>query len=233
VPQRPHQPRPHARSGRRRQHQLRPGVLPRRRHHRRQVRHPLPAPVRAARHTRRRRTGAPTHPGAHRMTTTLPATTVHDARAATVSDLAAADRHQSRFDPALDHHALNALLNLYDDQGRLQLDAAREATRRYFLNHVNQNTVFFHSLKEKLTYLVNEGYYESQVLDAYPFDTVKALFKQAYAHRFRFTSFLGAFKFFTSYTLKTFDGKRYLERFEDRVVMVALTIGRGDATLAY
>jgi len=43
---------------------------------------------------------------------------------------------------------------------------------------------------------------------------------------------LGAFKYYTSYTLKTFDGKRYLERFEDRVVMVALTLAQGDTVLA-
>ena len=46
------------------------------------------------------------------------------------------------------------------------------------------------------------------------------------------STFLGAFKYYTSYTLKTFDGKRYLERFEDRVVMVALTLASGDTTLA-
>jgi ribonucleoside-diphosphate reductase alpha chain len=39
---------------------------------------------------------------------------------------------------------------------------------------------------------------------------------------------MGAFKFYTGYALKTFDGARYLERFEDRVVMVALTLGEGD-----
>jgi ribonucleoside-diphosphate reductase alpha chain len=32
--------------------------------------------------------------------------------------------------------------------------------------------------------------------------------------------------------LKTFDGKRYLERFEDRVVMVSLTLAAGDTGLA-
>ncbi|MEC8917341.1 MAG: class 1b ribonucleoside-diphosphate reductase subunit alpha [Pseudomonadota bacterium] len=132
----------------------------------------------------------------------------------------------------LDYHALNAMLNLYDADGHLQLDKDREAARQYFLQHVNQNTVFFHSLKEKLDYLVEEGYYEQQVLDQYDFGFVSSLFDQAYAAKFRFQSFLGAFKYYTSYTLKTFDGKRYLERFEDRVCMVALSLARGDETLA-
>ena len=135
-------------------------------------------------------------------------------------------------DPELDYHALNAQLNLYDAEGRIQFDADRKAARQYFLQHVNQNTVFFHDLEEKLAYLVDEGYYEAEVLQQYDFADVKALFKQAYAHKFRFPTFLGAFKYYTSYTLKTFDGKRYLERFEDRVTMVALYLARGDVALA-
>jgi ribonucleoside-diphosphate reductase alpha chain len=70
------------------------------------------------------------------------------------------------------------------------------------------------------------------VLDQYAFEDIKRLFKQAYAKKFRFQTFLGAFKYYTSYTLKTFDGKRYLERYEDRVCMVALTLAQGDIALA-
>ena len=55
---------------------------------------------------------------------------------------------------------------------------------------------------------------------------------RAYKKKFRFETFLGAFKFYTSYTLKTFDGKRYLERYEDRVCMVALHLARGNEQLA-
>ncbi|MBX4865246.1 class 1b ribonucleoside-diphosphate reductase subunit alpha [Rhizobium sophorae] len=132
----------------------------------------------------------------------------------------------------LDYHALNAMLNLYDDEGRIQLDKDRMAAKQYFLQHVNQNTVFFHNLREKLDYLVTEGYYEQEVLDQYSFNFVRDLFDQAYAKKFRFPTFLGAFKYYTNYTLKTFDGKRYLERYEDRICMVALALARGDETLA-
>lgn len=131
-----------------------------------------------------------------------------------------------------DYHALNAMLNLYGEDGRIQFDADRRAAREYFLQHVNQNTVFFHSLQEKLGYLVSEGYYEAEVLDGYSDDFIKSLFKRAYAVKFRFPTFVGAFKYYTSYTLKTFDGSRYLERFEDRVCMVALTLAEGKEQLA-
>lgn len=132
----------------------------------------------------------------------------------------------------LDYHELNAMLNLYGPDGRIQFEADHAAARQYFLQHVNQNTVFFHSLKEKLDYLIENEYYEKDVLDQYGFDFVKSLFKQAYAHKFRFETFLGAFKYYTSYTLKTFDGKRYLERYEDRVCMVAMGLAQGDKELA-
>jgi ribonucleoside-diphosphate reductase alpha chain len=132
----------------------------------------------------------------------------------------------------LDYHALNAMLNLYDELGKIQLDKDRMAAKQYFLQHVNQNTVFFHNLREKLDYLVTEGYYEQEVLDQYSFNFVRDLFDEAYAKKFRFPTFLGAFKYYTSYTLKTFDGKRYLERYEDRICMVALALARGDEQLA-
>ncbi|MET0190224.1 MAG: ribonucleotide-diphosphate reductase subunit alpha, partial [Pseudonocardia sediminis] len=118
----------------------------------------------------------------------------------------------------MDYHSLNAMLNLYGRDGEIQFDKDREAARQYFLQHVNQNTVFFHDLSEKLDYLVEHKYYEPEVLAQYDRDFIKRLFQHAYSKKFRFQTFLGAFKYYTSYTLKTFDGKRYLERFEDRVV---------------
>ncbi|MCO7202033.1 class 1b ribonucleoside-diphosphate reductase subunit alpha [Microbacterium sp. CnD16-F] len=138
---------------------------------------------------------------------------------------------EARFE-GMDYHALNAMLNLYGEDGKIQFDADKRAAREYFLQHVNQNTVFFHSLKEKLDYLVEKEYYEGAVIDAYPFEFIQWLNDHAYAQKFRFDTFLGAFKYYTSYTLKTFDGKRYLERFEDRVVMTALALAAGDQDLA-
>ena len=134
--------------------------------------------------------------------------------------------------PELDYHALNAMLNLYGPDGEIQFDKDRAAAREYFLTHVNQNTVFFHNLEEKLEYLVEHKYYEPEILAKYEFEFVKSLFTHAYSKKFRFQTFLGAFKYYTSYTLKTFDGKRYLERFEDRVCMVALTLADGDERFA-
>ncbi|EYS92354.1 ribonucleoside-diphosphate reductase subunit alpha [Bartonella bacilliformis str. Heidi Mejia] len=137
-----------------------------------------------------------------------------------------------RPDQITDYHALNAMLNLYDENGHIQFDMDRRAARQYFLQHVNQNTVFFHNLKEKINYLIEEGYYEKALFELYDFSFIKRLFKRAYAFKFRFPTFLGAFKYYTSYTLKTFDGTRYLERYEDRVCLVALYLAQGNKDFA-
>jgi ribonucleoside-diphosphate reductase alpha chain len=133
--------------------------------------------------------------------------------------------------PQYSYHELNAMLNLYDENGKIQFNKDKEAARAYFLDHVNLNTVFFHSLEEKLDYLVKNDYYEEEILDQYDFEFIKDMFKRAYGYKFRFPTFVGAYKFYTGYALKTFDGERYLERFEDRVVMNALMLARGDREL--
>lgn len=132
----------------------------------------------------------------------------------------------------MDYHSLNAMLNLYGPSGEIQFEKDREAAKQYFLQHVNQNTVFFHNLRERLDYLVENEYYELATIEQYDFAFIEKLNDLAYSKKFRFQTFLGAFKYYTSYTLKTFDGKRYLERFEDRVVMTALGLAQGDEQLA-
>lgn len=133
---------------------------------------------------------------------------------------------------SLDYHALNAMLNLYDKAGRIQFDKDRQAVDAFFTAHVGPHSVTFSSQEERLQTLVREGYYDESVLARYDRAFVVSLFARAHASGFRFQTFLGAWKFYTSYTLKTFDGKRYLEDFEDRVVMVALTLAQGDEALA-
>jgi ribonucleoside-diphosphate reductase alpha chain len=134
--------------------------------------------------------------------------------------------------PDLGFHELNAMLNLYGPDGKMQFWADREAAKQYCKYEVNGNTWFFHDLQEKLDFLVEKQYYEAELLAKYDFAFIKSLFKQAYAHKFRFPTFLGAFKFYTSYAMKTFDGKRFLERYEDRVTMVALGLADGNETIA-
>ena len=122
---------------------------------------------------------------------------------------------------------LNNKVNMKDSQGNyINLDLDKQAVLEYFLNNVNQNTVFFHSLEEKLKYLVDEGYYDKKVLDKYTVEEIKEVFKLAYSKKIRFRSYTGAVTFYERYAMRTTDKERILERYEDRLSMIALTVGR-------
>ena len=145
---------------------------------------------------------------------------------------------------------LNAQLNLwsYDENGNkyINFDADTEAARQYFLQEVNSSTRFFYSLKEKLEFLFANLYYEPEVWTQYgitladdgsiveddKFESVKDLYRLVYAYKHRFKTYMGALKFNKQYALKSFDGKSYLERHEDRVVATSLLLARGDMDLA-
>ena len=54
----------------------------------------------------------------------------------------------------------NEVLNTYTLTNKIDREKDKEAARRYFLDEINIKTVFFHNLKEKLDYLIEENYYE-------------------------------------------------------------------------
>lgn len=127
---------------------------------------------------------------------------------------------------------LNNMVNI-PVNGVIQLGKDKEAVREYFLEHVNQNTVYYHSLEEKFEYLIENNYIDPTVtVDKYSFDFIKKLFDFIYSKKFRFESFMGAYKFYKQYSMKTTSGDRYLERYEDRVALNALFMGNGDEDLA-
>ena len=129
------------------------------------------------------------------------------------------------------YFSLNNELNRPLD-GKIPLHKDKEAVRAFFLEHVNPNTVFFYTLDEKLDYLLEHDYLEEEFLNKYDREFVKSLMQEIYKKKFRFRSFMSAFKFYKQYALKTNDGERYLERFEDRIVFNALFLADGDEQLA-
>ena len=129
------------------------------------------------------------------------------------------------------YFSLNNELNRPVD-GKIPLHKDKEAVRAFFLEHVNPNTVFFYTLDEKLDYLIEHDYIEEEFLNKYDREFVKSLMQEIYKKKFRFRSFMSAFKFYKQYALKTNDGGRYLERFEDRIVFNALFLADGDEQLA-
>ncbi|RNM29899.1 class 1b ribonucleoside-diphosphate reductase subunit alpha [Erysipelothrix rhusiopathiae] len=123
---------------------------------------------------------------------------------------------------------------IVDGDGNIKdLNKDKEAVRSYFLNEINKKTQFFHSLKEKLEYLTTNDYYETEFLEKYTFEQIQAVYDIAYAAKFRFPTYMGAFKFYNDYALKSIDAERvFLERYEDRLSVIALYHADGDFELA-
>ncbi|KUF32545.1 MULTISPECIES: class 1b ribonucleoside-diphosphate reductase subunit alpha [Lysinibacillus] len=126
----------------------------------------------------------------------------------------------------------NDVLNRYSSTGLLELEKDREATRRYFLEYVNVRLRYFIDIEEKIRYLVDEGYYEKAFIDMYEMEFIKKLYKKAYDYNFRFPSFMSASKFYDSYAMKSRDGEEILEKYEDRIVIIALYLAQGNTVLA-
>ena len=129
---------------------------------------------------------------------------------------------------------LNAQLNMPVD-GAINIRADRQAARAYHLEVINPHTRFFHSLEEKVRYMLDQELWNKATVEMYDFDKFKSLFKRAHAHKFRFKTLLGAMKFYEGYALREStqdeEGRyttTYLERFEDRVVMTAIHLSEGD-----
>ena len=137
------------------------------------------------------------------------------------------DTTVEQYDPAHDYHALNAMLNLYDADGRIQFGKDKAAEREYVTGHVATNTKRFESTGERLRYLIDHQYYAPAVFERYSPEFLDDFYAHAESSGFEFGTFLGAFKFYTSYALKTFDGKLYLEDFPQRCAAVALELAAG------
>lgn len=116
--------------------------------------------------------------------------------------------------------------------GQIQLHKDKEAVRSYFINDVNRNTAFFTTLEEKMNYLVDEGYLKPHIVQQYSMSDIKKIYKKAHSFKHRFTSFMGALKFYRQYALKDWTGQSFLGRYEDIMVWVAMAYGEGDVNKA-
>lgn len=126
---------------------------------------------------------------------------------------------------------LNAKAKLFSkENNNFQFDLA--AAKSYLEHHILPNTKKFNSTKERINYLIENHYYDDELINKYTIDEIDQLTKGAYRFKHQFPSFMGILKFYNAYALKSFDGKHYLEHYEDRVVMNALFFADGDASKA-
>lgn len=127
----------------------------------------------------------------------------------------------------------NNMVNIPTADGEIQLDKDKEAVRAFFLENINPRTRYFVDLEDKIDYLTEQDYLEEEFLMQYTETFIKKLFKHLYSKKFRFQSFMGAYKFYNQYALKSGDGSEILERYEDRIAFASLYIADGDEDLAW
>ena len=132
----------------------------------------------------------------------------------------------------LTYYELNNKINI-PVNGQIQLHYDKEAVAAYFRQHINQNSLFYYTLEEKIKTLLEGNYIDKDMINKYKMSFIKELFKFIYDKKFRFDSFMGAYKFYRQYAMKNNNGDLYLERFEDRVAFNALYLADGDKELAY
>ncbi|HBG4729317.1 TPA: class 1b ribonucleoside-diphosphate reductase subunit alpha [Clostridioides difficile] len=127
---------------------------------------------------------------------------------------------------------LNNQVIIKNEQGKYQLEKDKEALSSYIEEFIQPKLRKFNNLEERLKYLIDEGYYSKEVINQYSMDFIKHIYDIIDKHQFEFQSYMSANKFYQNYALKSNDGKEILETYNDKVLIVALTLGNGDKDLA-
>ncbi|HBG3569416.1 TPA: class 1b ribonucleoside-diphosphate reductase subunit alpha [Clostridioides difficile] len=127
---------------------------------------------------------------------------------------------------------LNNQVIIKNEQGKYQLEKDKEALSSYIEAFIQPKLRKFNNLEERLKYLIDEGYYSKEVINQYSIDVIKNIYDMIDKHKFEFQSYMSANKFYQNYALKSNDGKEILETYNDKVLIVALTLGNGDKDLA-
>jgi ribonucleoside-diphosphate reductase alpha chain len=125
---------------------------------------------------------------------------------------------------------LNNQLMQRDADGFFLLDKDKEAAQA-FMEEVAGKSLSFSTTTEKVRYMIDNDYYEDVYRD-YSEAEVEAVYALTHSYGFQFPSYMAASKFYTDYALRTNDRSVYLEHYPDRVAIVALYLGRGQAAVA-
>ncbi|WP_406614170.1 class 1b ribonucleoside-diphosphate reductase subunit alpha [Mycoplasma corogypsi] len=130
------------------------------------------------------------------------------------------------FRNADEYLALNALSKLNLGKDSAKNDAL--AVEKYWEVEIEPRTMKFASIHDRMKYLVDNDYYEVEVVSRVNKQQLEELYEVIKQFDHKFLSFMGIVKFYSSYCLKTFDGKQYLETYSERALMNALFLGAGN-----
>ncbi len=118
---------------------------------------------------------------------------------------------------------------IVDENGNIKdLKKDQEACETYLKEAILPNYLKFSTPQERLDYLIEHDYYESEFFKSYTPEQLDEIYRYAYDHPFKFKSYMGAFKFYNDYAMKNKMKDKYLETYEDRLVVIALYHAQGD-----
>ena len=127
---------------------------------------------------------------------------------------------------------LNNQVIIKDEEGKYQLEKDKEALKSYIEEYVNPKLKKFNNIEERIKYLIENNYYDKEVINKYSMEFIKKVYNHVSNCKFKFQSYMSANKFYQNYALKSDDGKTILETYNDKVLIVALALANGDETLA-
>ena len=63
-------------------------------------------------------------------------------------------------------------------EGQLNIEKDKQAVKKYFVDYINMNMVWFHDLEEKINYLLDNDYYSYELFSKYDILDVKRYSKK-------------------------------------------------------
>ncbi|WP_101773242.1 class 1b ribonucleoside-diphosphate reductase subunit alpha [Peptostreptococcus faecalis] len=123
---------------------------------------------------------------------------------------------------------LNNEVIVRDQKGRYQLEKDKEGLNLYLSDSISARKLNFDSVKSKMEYLLDNNYYEREIIEQYSYEFIEELYNYIKSFGFEFKSYMSASKFYENYALKTDDGKNILEDYEDKILLCSLAIASGD-----
>ncbi len=128
---------------------------------------------------------------------------------------------------ATKHIELNNLVKQQTAEGLWDIEKDKEAVRVYLEEEFEKRYRNEGSQFMRIRRLINEGIYSPKLLDWYNEDQIQSFYEHAKTFKHHFGSYMAAKKFYEDYATKTLDRSEILESYVDRVIVVAMYLGKG------
>jgi ribonucleoside-diphosphate reductase alpha chain len=126
------------------------------------------------------------------------------------------------------HIELNNEVTQLNENGFFKLEKDKEAVKEFQKSEIEPKLIRFDSVRDRFEYMVMNDFYYKEVLGQYSTEQLEEITALIGSYHFEFQSYMAISKFYKDYALKTNDKKFYLETYEDRIVIVALFLAKGD-----